>query len=61
MSSLIEWYKNKYFNSRRERIKNLWLSSAGKRLKWLAEQKEPIVLSLLDKFKNYKTLTFAVV
>lgn len=58
MSSLIEWYKNKYFNSRRERIKNLWLSSAGKRLKWLAEQKEPIVLSLLDKFKNYKTLTF---
>lgn len=58
MSSLIEWYKNKYFNSRGERIKNLWLSSAGKRLKWLAEQKEPIVLSLLDKFKNYKTLTF---
>lgn len=58
MSSLIEWYKNKYFNSRRERIKNLWLSSAGKRLKWLAEQKEPIVLSLLNKFKNYKTLTF---
>ena len=58
ISSLIEWYKNKFFNSRNERIKNLWLSTAGKRLKWLAEQKEPIVLSLLDKFKNYKTLTF---
>ena len=58
MSSLIEWYKNKYFNSRNERIKNLWLSSAGKRLKWCAEQKEALVLSLLDKFKNYKTLTF---
>lgn len=58
MSSLIEWYKNKYFNSRNERIKNLWLSSAGKRLKWLAEQKEQIILLLLDKFKNYKTLTF---
>lgn len=58
MSSLIEWYKNKYFNSRNERMKNLWLSSAGKRLKWLSEQKESIVLSLLDKFKNYKTLTF---
>jgi superfamily II DNA or RNA helicase len=57
-SSLIEWYKNKYFNSRNERIKNLWLSMAGKRLKWLSEQKESIVLSLLDKFKNYKTLTF---
>ena len=58
ISSLIEWYKNKYFNSRNERIKNLWLSTAGKRLKWCAEQKEALVLSLLDKFKNYKTLTF---
>ena len=58
VSSLIEWYKNKYFNSRNERIKNLWLSTAGKRLKWCAEQKETLVLSLLDKFRNYKTLTF---
>lgn len=57
-SSLIEWYKNKYFNSRNKRIKNLWLSMAGKRLKWCAEQKEALVLSLLGKFKNYKTLTF---
>lgn len=58
VSSLIEWYKSKYFNSRNERIKNLWLSTAGKRLKWCAEQKEALVLSLLDKFRNYKTLTF---
>ncbi len=58
VSSLIEWYKNKYFNSRNKRIKNLWLSTAGKRLKWCAEQKEALVLSLLDKFRNYKTLTF---
>lgn len=58
ISSLIEWYRNKYFNSRNERMKNLWLSTAGKRLKWCAEQKEALVLSLLGKFKNYKTLTF---
>lgn len=58
ISSLIDWYKNKFFNSRNERIKNLWLSTAGKRLKWCSEQKEALVLSLLDKFKNYKTLTF---
>ena len=58
ISSLIEWYKNKFFNSGNKRIKNLWLSTAGKRLKWLSEQKEPLILSLLDKFKNYKTLTF---
>jgi superfamily II DNA or RNA helicase len=39
-------------------MKNLWLSAAGKRLKWLAEQKESVILSLLDKFKNHRTLTF---
>lgn len=58
ISSLIEWYKNKYFNSRNDRIKNLWLSTAGKRLKWLAEQKESVVLDLLRKFRNHRTLTF---
>lgn len=58
MSSLIEWYKNKYFNSRGERIKNLWLSTAGKRLKWLSEQKEGVVIHLLDKLKYQRTLTF---
>ena len=58
ISSLIEWYRNRYFNSGNERIKNLWLSTAGKRLKWCAEQKEALVLSLLDKFRNCRTLTF---
>ncbi len=58
ISSLIEWYKGKYFTTRNERIKNLWLSTAGKRLKWCAEQKEAIILDLLNKFKDYKTLTF---
>lgn len=58
ISSLIEWYKNKFLNSRNERIKNLWLSTAGKRLKWCSEQKEDVVLALLDKFKDCKTLTF---
>lgn len=58
ISSLIKWYKNKFLTSRRERIKNLWLSTAGKRLKWLSEQKEDVVLALLNKFKDCKTLTF---
>lgn len=58
ISSLIEWYKNKYLNSRSIRLKNMWLSTAGKRLKWLSEQKEDIILALLDKFRNHKTLTF---
>ena len=58
ISSLVLWYKNKYLNSRNERIKTLWLSTAGKRLKWLSEQKESIVIHLLDKLKYQRTLTF---
>ena len=58
ISSLILWYKNKYLNSRNERIKTLWLSTAGKRLKWLSEQKEPVIKTLLDKCKYVRTLTF---
>ena len=45
-------------NTRIERFKTLWLSQAGNRLKWCSIQKESIILSLLDKFKSYKTLTF---
>ena len=58
LSSLVEWYKNKYLNTRNLRIKNLWLSTAGKRLKWLSEQKESTVLSILKDLKDYRTLTF---
>lgn len=58
MSDKIEWYKNKYMNTRNERLKTLWLSEAGKRLKWCSEQKESIVLELLNKFKRFRTLTF---
>jgi superfamily II DNA or RNA helicase len=58
LSSLVEWYKNKYLNTRNLRIKNLWLSTAGKRLKWLSEQKESIVLNILKSLKDYRTLTF---
>lgn len=58
LSSLVEWYKNKFFTTRNERIKNLWLSTAGKRLKWLSEQKEDEVKELLKHFKPNRTLTF---
>lgn len=57
-TSIIEWYKTKFYNTRSERLKNLWLSAAGQRLKWLSEQKESIVLQLLHLFRDVKTLTF---
>jgi superfamily II DNA or RNA helicase len=58
LSRLIDWYKSKFLNTNNSRIKTLWLSTAGKRLKWLSEQKEGIILHLLDKLKNERTLTF---
>jgi superfamily II DNA or RNA helicase len=58
ISSLVTWYKNKFYNTRNERIKNLWLSTAGKRLKWCSEQKESLVSSLLVKLRNCRVLTF---
>lgn len=58
MCSLIDFYKRKYMTSRRDFMKNLWLRACNDRLKWLSEQKEDIILSLLDKLRNYRTLTF---
>lgn len=58
ISSMIDWYKEKYMRTRNQKLKNVWLASAGNRLKWLSEQKESIILSILDMFKNRKTLTF---
>ena len=58
LCSLIEFYKNKYMSSKREFMKTLWLRACNDRLKWLSEQKESVILSLLDQLKNYRTLTF---
>ena len=58
MCGLIDFYKRKYMTSRRDFMKNLWLRACNDRLKWLSEQKEAIVLSLLNQLKNYRTLTF---
>lgn len=58
MSSYIKFKKEEYYRSRSIFKQRQWFSAAGNRLKWLSEQKRDIVLALLDKFKNYKTLTF---
>lgn len=58
ISSYIEWAKDKFYHTRNEFVKNMWLSAAGNRLRWLAEQKEFLIISLLKTFKNYRTITF---
>ena len=58
LDNLIDFYKNKFYRTRNERIKNLWMKACTERLKWLSVQKEGIVLEILEKLKNYRTLTF---
>lgn len=58
MSGLINWYKSKFMHSGNARLKNMWLSMAGKRLKWLSEQKEDLIKSLLVKLDKCRTITF---
>lgn len=58
LSTDIDIAKRRYLRSNNPRLKNVWLSLAGKRLKFLSEQKEDIVKELLIKFNNERTLVF---
>ena len=51
-------YWKRRFLAGSEMAKNKWLHLCGERLKWLANQKNPTVLAILDKLKNERTLTF---
>ena len=52
----IEWLKRRSIYS--QTFKNKWLKLCNDRLKWLSEKKESYILSLLDKLKYQRTLTF---
>lgn len=58
LNYMTNWYKEKYYSTHNPRIQNLWRFTAIKRFVWCSEQKESVVKEILDKFKNYKTLTF---
>ena len=53
--SLIQWYKTKIYNSV---FRNKFQQACLKRLKWLSEQKQPIILDILQQVKDKRTLTF---
>ena len=57
ITGLVEWYKRKATSGNRI-FKNIWLHKAGERLKWLSNQKSSIVLDILRKLSNHRTLTF---
>lgn len=54
----IEWWKKKYFSSRRETFRNRWLKLCGERLKILSNWRTEHSATILKHFKNYRTLTF---
>lgn len=57
LSSEISWYKRKAMGGNQV-IKNMWLKKAGDRLKWLADRKTKLLLSLLDQLREHRVLTF---
>ena len=58
LDNMISFWKRRFIASNNEAIKNKWLHTCGERLKWFAEQKNDIVLQILSKLKNERTLTF---
>lgn len=56
LNNQISYWKNK--TMRNQIFKNKWLRLAGERLKTLSEYKQPIILQLLEKLKDERTLIF---
>lgn len=57
-NSQILYEKNRYMRTRREFLKNKWLFDCGERIKYLANLKNNIVLSILQRLKKERTITF---
>lgn len=58
MNKLIDWEKNLYMQRRSKALENIWLYHCGKRLEMLSKFKNGTVLCILDKLRNYRTITF---
>lgn len=58
LDNKIEFWKKQYMRTRNEGVKTKWLFLAGQRLKFLSQLKNPIILSLLEKLKSERVLTF---
>lgn len=57
-NSQILYEKNRYMRTRQEFLKNKWLFDCGERIKYLANLKNNIVLSILQRLKKERTITF---
>lgn len=57
-NSLILYEKNRYRRTRHEFLKNKWLFDCGERIKYLANLKNNIILSILQRLEKERTITF---
>ena len=58
MDGKIEWLRNRFYATHNEAMKHKWLKLCGDRLVWLSNKKNNIILEILSKLKNKRTLTF---
>lgn len=57
-NSLILYERNRYMKTRQDFLKNKWLFDCGERIKYLANLKNNIVLSILQRLEKERTITF---
>lgn len=57
-NSQILYEKNRYMRTRQDFLKNKWLFDCGERIKYLANLKNHIVLSILQRLEKERTITF---
>lgn len=58
LDNQINYWKNRYFNTRSEIAKNKWLRLCSDRLKWLSDKKTPFVQDILSGLNKCRVLTF---
>ena len=57
-NSQILYERNRYMRTRQEYLKNKWLFDCGERIKYLANLKNNMVLSILQRLEKERTITF---
>ncbi len=57
-NSLILYERNRYMRTRQDFLKNKWLFDCGERIKYLANLKNNIVVSILQRLEKERTITF---
>lgn len=58
LSAMVDFYKRNYLHTNNQAIYFRWQQKAKERLMWLSGSKNNVVLQLLKKLKDKRTLTF---